>query len=168
MDFVSDQLYSGRAIRVLTIVDNFSRESLALKAGLSIKGEDVVAVLNTLIRGRGVPRSIRVDNGTEFTSVVMDQWAYLNEVTLDFSRPGKPTDNAMIESFNSRLRQECLNENWFLSVADAQEKLESWRRDYNAKRPHSSLGNLTPEEYAQLQQKHYEPDQTGTILALTG
>jgi len=127
MDFMSDALYSGKQIRVLTIVDNFSRESLALKVGFSLKGDDVVEILNGLIRQRDRPESIRVDNGTEFTSVVMDQWAYWNRVTLDFTRPGKPTDNAFIESFNSRFRQECLNENWFLSVADAQEKVEAWR-----------------------------------------
>jgi len=89
-----------------------------------------------------------VDNGTEFTSVVMDQWAYWNGVTLDFSRPGKPQDNALIEAFNSRFRQECLNEHWFLSVADAQEKVEAWRNHYNGERPHSSLGKLAPEEFA--------------------
>lgn len=148
MDFMSDQLYSGRAIRILTLVDNYSRESLALKVGLSLKGDDVVEVLNMLIRERGVPKSIRVDNGTEFTSVVLDQWAYWNGVTLDFIRPGKPVDNAFIEAFNSRFRQECLNENWFLSVADAQERIDAWREHYNSERPHSSLGNLTPEDFA--------------------
>ena len=169
MDFVSDQLYSGRAIRVLTIVDNFSRESLALKVGLSLKGEDVAETLNALAEKRGLPASIRVDNGTEFTSVVMDQWAYWNKVTLDFTRPGKPTDNAFIESFNSRFRQECLNENWFLSVADAQEKVESWRLAYNADRPHSSLGNLTPEEFAeQANDRCFEPAGSESILAQTG
>jgi len=148
MDFMSDQLYSGHRIRVLTIVDNHSRESLALKVGRSFKGEDVVAVLNKLIQTRGTPRSIRVDNGSEFTSKVVDQWAYWNKVTLDFSRPGKPTDNAYIEAFNGRFRQECLNENWFLSMVDAQEKVEAWRQDYNRVRPHGSLGNMTPEEFA--------------------
>jgi putative transposase len=148
MDFVSDQLYSGHRIRVLAIVDNFSRESLALKVGQSLRGHDVVEALNNIIKSRGAPKSIWVDNGTEFTSKVMDQWAYWNKVELDFSRPGKPTDNAIVESFIGRFRQECLNENWFLSVADAKEKIESWRRDYNEERPHSSLGNMTPEEYA--------------------
>jgi putative transposase len=167
MDFMADQLYSGRGLRILTIVDNFSRESLALKVGLSIKGDDVVEVLDSLIRDRGAPRSIRVDNGTEFTSVVMDQWAYWHGVVLDFTRPGKPTDNAFIEAFNSRLRQECLNENWFLSLADAQEKVEAWRRDYNGDRPHSSLGNLTPEEFAQrTQDRPAEPLRSKPALAL--
>ncbi|BEQ14169.1 transposase [Desulfoferula mesophila] len=148
MDFVSDQLYSGHQLRVLTIVDNFSRESLALKAGQSLRGDDVVAVLNQLVAERGAPKSIKVDNGSEFTSKVLDQWAYWNKVELDFSRPGKPTDNPFIESFNGRLREECLNENWFVSVVDAQDKLDTWRLDYNQHRPHSSLGNMTPEAYA--------------------
>lgn len=147
MDFVSDQLYNGRQIRVLTIVDNNSRESLALKVGKSLRGEDVVSVLNKLIDDRGRPKKLWCDNGTEFTSRVIDQLAYFNMVQLDYSRPGKPTDNAVIESFNGRFRQECLNENWFLSVSDAQEKIEQWRCDYNYVRPHSSLGNKTPNEY---------------------
>lgn len=173
MDFMADQLYSGRPIRVLTIVDNFSRESLAIKVGFSLKGDDVVEVLNTLIRQRGRPENIRVDNGTEFTSVVLDQWAYWNKVTLDFIRPGKPTDNAFIESFNSRFRQECLNEHWFLSLADAQEKVESWRRDYNGNRPHSSLGNKTPEEFARGQRKIESSETQGSsdahqLIAVTG
>ena len=97
---------------------------------------------------RGLPKTIRVDNGTEFTSKALDQWAYANSVQLDFSRPGKPTDNALIESFNGRLRAECLNENWFLSLEDAEEKIGAWRTDYNEHRPHSALGNLAPKEFA--------------------
>jgi putative transposase len=152
MDFMADQLYSGRAIRILTLVDNYSRECLALGVGVSVKGDDVVAILNTVVRERGAPRSIRVDNGTEFTSMAMDRWAYWHGVTLEFSRPGKPQDNALIEAFNGRFRQECLNAHWFLSVADAQEKVQAWRNHYNAERPHSSLGNLTPEDFAQQSQ----------------
>lgn len=147
MDFVSDQLYNGQPIRVLAIVDNYSRESLALKVGKRLCGEDVAAVLNKLIGERGRPKKLWCDNGSEFTSRVLDQWAYFNKVQLDYSRPGKPTDNAVVESFNGRFRQECLNENWFLSVADAQAKIELWRCDYNQVRPHSSLGNRTPKEY---------------------
>jgi len=147
MDFMSDQLYSGRWMRILTLVDNYSRECLALRVGVSLKGDDVVEVLNGVIRQRGAPRCIRVDNGTEFTSVAMDRWAYWNAVTLDFSRPGKPQDNALIEAFNSRFRQECLNEHWFLSLADAQEKSDAWRNHYNAERPHSALGNLAPDDF---------------------
>ena len=148
MDFVSDQLSTGHWIRVLTIVDNFTRESLSLHAGQSIKGYDVVGVLDELIRSRGKPSRIQVDNGSEFTSKAVDQWAYFNKVKLDFSRPGKPTDNAFIESYNGKFRSECLNQNWFLSLADACDKIELWRQDYNSNRPHSSLDNLTPLEFA--------------------
>jgi putative transposase len=150
MDFMSDQLYNGQRFRVLTIVDNFTRESLAVEAGQRITGERVSEILDELIRRRGSPEMIRVDNGPEFTSKALDLWAYTNEVKLDFSRPGKPTDNAYIESFNSRFRQECLNENWFLSLEDAREKIEAWRIDYNEYRPHGSLGNHTPKEFALL------------------
>jgi putative transposase len=148
MDFMSDQLYSGRPIRLLTIVDNYSRESLAIRVGIQLRGDDVVETLNSLMRDRGIPKSIRVDNGTEFTSKVLDQWAYWNQVVLDFIRPGKPSENGIIEAFNGRLRAECLNECWFLSVGDAQDRVDAWRKDYNGTRPHSSLGNLTPEEFA--------------------
>ncbi len=101
-----------------------------------------------IARERDLPRTIRVDNGPEFTSKRLDQWAYLNGVELDFSRPGKPTDNAFIESFNGRFREECLNESWFLSIDDAREKVEQWRLYYNGQRPHSALGNLAPMEFA--------------------
>ena len=120
-----------------------------MHAAQSIKGEDVVEVLDELISKRGKPERIQVDNGTEFTSRSMDLWAYLNKVKLDFSRPGKPTDNAFIESFNGKFRAECLNENWFLSLADARDKIEQWRDDYNYYRPHSSLGDLSPVEFAE-------------------
>jgi putative transposase len=149
MDFMADQLVDGRRFRVLTIVDNFTRESLALHAAQSIKGDDVVGVLDEVIARRGKPKRIHVDNGSEFTSRSMDLWAYLNKVKFDFSRPGKPTDNAFIESFNGKFRAECLNENWFLSLADAHDKIQQWRQDYNCHRPHSSLGNLTPVEFAE-------------------
>ena len=115
---------------------------------MCIRGYDVVTVLDRLLKSRGRPKTIQVDNGSEFTSKAMDQWAYFNQVELDFSRPGKPTDNAFIESFNGRLRAECLNQNWFLSLADARDKIEAWRQDYNHVRPHSSLDNLTPQEFA--------------------
>ena len=104
----------------------------------------MVDVLQPLKEQRRLPRAIQVDNGPEFTSKRLDQWAYLNRVELDFSRPGKPTDNAFMEAFNGRCRQECLNENWFLSLEDAEEKVESWRKHYNGERPHSALGNLCP------------------------
>ena len=101
---------------------------------------------------QGLPRKIRVDNGPEFTSKILDQWAYLNGVELDFIRPGKPTDNALIESFNGHFRQECLNENWFLSLEDAREKIEEWRHHYNQEHPHGSLDNLAPLEYLVAQE----------------
>lgn len=148
MDFVADNLFNGRRIRALTVVDNFSRESLAIHVGQGIKGEDVVHVMERLrlFAGR-CPERIQVDNGSEFISKVLDKWAYENGVTLDFSRPGKPTDNALIESFNGSFRDECLNAHWFLSLDDARKKTEAWRKEYNGFRPHSSLGNLTPEQF---------------------
>lgn len=124
---MSDQLFQGERFRVLTLVDNFSRESLALKASQRFRGEDVVKVLKEVSAERGVPRTIRVDNGPEFISRSLDWWAYFNGVQLDFSRPGKPTDNALIESFNGKLRHECLNQHWFLSLPEAQEIIEAWR-----------------------------------------
>ena len=157
MDFMSDELFDGRRIRLLTIVDNFTRESLAIKVAASIKEQGVVEILQRLMEQHRLPRTIRVDNGPEFTSRRLDQWAYLNGVELDCSRPGKPTDNAFIEAFNERFRQECLNENWFLSLADAEEKVESWRTHYNGERPHSALGNLSPREFAALLQTGIDP-----------
>jgi putative transposase len=148
MDFVADKLFDGRKLRMLTVVDCYSRESLAIHFGQSLKGDDVVRVLNAIVHERGRPRTIKTDNGSEFTSKVMDKWAYEHGAELDFSRPGKPTDNAMVESFNGRLRQECLSEHWFMGLADAQDKIEAWRRFYNEARPHSALDWLTPTEFA--------------------
>ena len=147
---MSDQLFDGRRIRLLTIVDNHTRESLAIHVGQRIRGCEVVQVLERTVEEHGKPQAIRVDNGPEFVSKDVDLWAYWNHVKLDFSRPGKPTDNAYIESFNARFRLECLNEHWFLSLHDAREKTESWRQDYNQNLPHSSLGNISPEEFAAL------------------
>lgn len=148
MDFVSDALFDGRRLRALTIVDVFTREALAIEVDQGIKGEQVVSAVARLALARGAPRAIRVDNGPEFVSKALDRWAYENGVTLDFSRPGKPTDNAYVESFNGRLRDECLNAHWFLSLADARSKIETWRRQYNESRPHTALGWLTPQEFA--------------------
>ena len=144
MDFVHDQLATGRKLRVLTIVDTFSRYSPAVEARFTFSGADVVAVLETVGRQMGFPTSIRVDQGTEFTSRDLDLWAYQRGVILDFSRPGKPTDNAFIESFNGKFRAECLNAHWFMGLDDARQKCEDWRRDYNEERPHSAIGNFTP------------------------
>jgi putative transposase len=146
MDFVHDQLATGRKLRVLTIVDIFSRFSPAVDPRFSYTGADVVQTLDRLCRQIGYPQSIRVDQGSEFVSRDLDLWAYQNDVVLDFSRPGKPTDNAFIESFNGKLRAECLNAHWFLTLDDARAKMEAWRRDYNEVRPHSALGQRTPSE----------------------
>lgn len=147
MDFVADNLFDGRKIRALAIVDNFSRQCLAIHVGQSLKGEDVVAVVQRLHQELGlVPERIQVDNGSEFISKALDRWAYDQQVTLDFSRPGKPTDNPYSESVNGSFRDECLNVHWFLSLPNAQEKIERWRQEYNGFRPHSSLQNLTPDE----------------------
>jgi putative transposase len=166
MDFVTDSLFSGQRFRSLTTVDNISRECLALEVDQHIKGEDVVRVVEQIKAMRGMPNFIRVDNGPEFISKELDKWAYENKVTLDFSRPGKPTDNAYIESFNGSFRDECLNINWFLSLDDAREKIEEWRRDYNDWRPHSSLDNLTPNEYLEKQDTRnsvFSPILAGTV-----
>lgn len=144
---MADELFDGRRFRLLTVVDHFTRESLALTVGQRFRGQDVVDVLQRIGHGRALPKTIRVDIGPQFTSKALDRWAYANGVTLDFSRPGKPTDNAF-ESFNGRARSERLNENWFLSLEDAEEKIEAWRCDYNEHRPHSVLGNLASKEFA--------------------
>ena len=144
MDFVHDQLATGRKIRVLTVVDTFSRFSLVVDPRFSYRGEDVVATLDRACRSMGYPKTIRVDQGSEFISRDLDLWAYQRGVELDFSRPGKPTDNAFIESFNGKFRSECLNAHWFLTLDDARSKMEEWRKDYNTVRPHSAIGNKPP------------------------
>lgn len=147
MDFVANELFNGSRIRALTVVDNWSRDCLAITVDQRLRGSDVVATLELLRLCGRRPDRIQVDLGSEFTSKALDQWAYDHNVTLDFSRPGKPTDNAFIESSNGSFRDECLNVHWFMSLADAQEKIERWRIDYNRFRPHSSLGDRSPEEF---------------------
>ena len=144
---VLDRTEDGRHFRILTVIDNFSRECLALHADRSITGEKVAACLNKVAQSRGYPKSIRVDNGSEFYSRAMDCWSYIHKVALEFIRPGKPVENGYIESFNGKLRDECLNIELFFFVKDARNKLESWRFDYNVRRPHKSLGQMTPAEY---------------------
>ncbi len=156
MDFVHDQLVTGRKIRVLTIVDTYSRFSPATDPRFSYRGEDVVRTLERVCRENEYPKAIRVDQGSEFISRDLDLWAYQKGVVLDFSRPGKPTDNAFIESFSGKFRAECLNtrrhcrsDQWcsngnFMSLDDARSKMEHWRRDYNEVRPHSAIGNNPP------------------------
>lgn len=164
MDFIHDTLVDGRTIRILTAVDVYSRECVALEAAVTFRGTTVAEVLDGVRVARALPDRISVDNGTEFTSKALDHWAYWNGVRLDFSRPGKPTDNPFIEAFNATLRRECLSQHWFLDLADAQTTLNSWRDDYNNIRPHSSLadqppvhfrsgGNFTPDR-SRLQNSH--------------
>jgi putative transposase len=148
LDFVADQLADGRRFRALTVVDVFTRESLAIEVGQSLKGEDVVRVLNRIKGPRGAPKMLFCDNGSEFSSQAMDMWAYQHGVRIDFSRPGKPTDNAHVESFNGTFRQECLNAHWFMTLSEAKEIIEAWRREYNESRPHRALGERTPNEFA--------------------
>jgi putative transposase len=146
MDFMSDQLGpSGRRFRILTVVDDFTRECVTLFADFSIQGVTVAKVLDRLKRR---PKTFNIDNGSEFTGKAMDQWAFDRGIKLDFIRPGKPNENAFIESFNGKFRNECLSEHWFVSLEDVRKTIEEWRIDYNEIRPHSSLGGLTPKEFA--------------------
>jgi putative transposase len=149
MDFVSDALLDGRRFRALTIVDDLTKESPAIEVGQSLTGLRVVRVLERLALTRGLPEVITMDNGPEFTSKALDAWAYEKGVRLRFIQPGKPVQNAFIESFNGRFRDECLNEHIFLSLDDARRKIETWRKDYNTNRPHSALGHMTPGEFAE-------------------
>lgn len=158
MDFVHDELGWGQRFRILTLVDHFSRESPALAVGVSMTGRRVVEVLRRLAVQRGLPDVIRVDHGTEFTSKALDQWAYESGVKLDFTRPGKPVDNAFIESFNASLRKECLNAHWFASLDEAKGKIEQWRIEYNRVRPHSALGNLAPRAFAEQHELREAPE----------
>lgn len=149
MDFVSDQLGpTGRRFRILTVVDNFTRECVMLYANFSIPGAVVARQLESIARSRGLPAAIIIDNGSEFTGRAMDSWAFEHGIKLDFIRPGKPQENAFIESFNGKFRSECLSENWFVSLEDARRTIAEWKDDYNNERPHSSLGDLTPAEFA--------------------
>ena len=149
MDFTQDAFASGRKFRTLNLMDGFTRYAPRIEVDTSLPGQRVVRVLEELKRRGRKPEAIVIDNGSEFTSQVMDQWAYENKVQLHFITPGRPMENGFIESFNGKFRDECLNENWFLDLADAREKIETWRCDYNQVRPHSALGYLTPAEFAQ-------------------
>lgn len=149
LDFMSDTLASGRRFRCLTLVDDYSRECPAIEVDTSLPGARVVEVLDRLARERGLPKTLVCDNGPEFTGQALDAWAYRRGVKIEFIRPGKPVENCFIESFNGSFRDECLNEHWFTSLADARRTIERWRRDYNRVRPHSSLDNLTPKEFVE-------------------
>ena len=148
MDFVSDGFVDGRRLRCLNIVDDFTKECLVIEVDTSLPGQRVVAVLERLAESRGLPRSVTVDNGPEFTSKVLDKWAYRKQLELKFIAPGKPQQNAYVESFNGKFRDECLNEHWFLSMRHARNVIEAWRHEYNDERPHSTLGNRTPKQFA--------------------
>lgn len=147
IDFVSDSLSTGTRFRALTIVDDCSRISPAIEVDTSLSGVRVARVLDRAAERHGLPETIVCDNGPEFISKALDRWAYDRGVRLHFIEPGKPTQNAFVESFNGKFRDECLDEHWFISLTDAREKIELWRRDYNSARPHSELGDLTPEEF---------------------
>lgn len=149
MDFVLDSFANGRRFRVLTVKDLFTREAVVLHVDLSIRGEDVARVLEKMKLSRGLPKTIICDNGTEFTSRAMDQWSFANKVELKFIQPGKPVQNAFIESFNGRLRADCLNQNWFQDLYEARQIIEKWRYEYNHDRPTRALGKETPAEFAQ-------------------
>lgn len=147
MDFMHDTLACGGRMRVLTVIDVFTRECLALVAKKQFRGEDVARTLTRLLREHGCPETIQCDQGTEFTSLAMDHWAYWNKVRLDFSRPGKPGDNARAEAFNGTVRRECLTQHYFLNLVEAQRVLDQWRDEYNNDRPHSSLNQIPPAEF---------------------
>ncbi len=149
LDFVSDAFTDGRRFRILTVVDDFTRENLALIADTSLSGLRVTRELDRVIAERGQPGTIVSDNGTEFTSMAILKWVQSTGIDWHYIAPGKPTQNAFIESFNGKLRDECLNETLFSSLAEARETLEAWQEDYNRYRPHSALGNMTPREFAE-------------------
>ena len=157
MDFMRDTLSDGRAFRTLNLVDAFTRECLAIEVDMSLPGERVVRLLEQLRLTRGLPLRITVDNGPEFQSKALDAWAHHAGVQLQFSRPGKPVDNTFIEAFNGRMRDECLNQSWFLSLADARRTIATWRETYNTARPHRALKGCTPSGYAEEQFKLVTP-----------
>jgi len=165
MDFLSDACAGGRRLRILTIVDDFTRLSPGILVGTSISGRRVAAFIDRLAVFHGYPQRVRVDNGPEFTSAFFHQWAAEKSIQLEHIRPGKPSDNAFIESFNGKLRDECLNEHWFLHVQDAQEKVESWRQLYNEVRPHSSLNDQTPYEFFKEQQMTLQEEKLHSQMA---
>jgi putative transposase len=148
IDFMRDTLGDAKAFRTFNVVDDLTRECPAIEVAKSIPGARVVRVLERIAVNRGYPKRVVADNGPELTGQALDEWAYRNGVELHFITPGRPVENAYIESFNGKFRDECLNEHWFSTLDDARRTIEEWRRDYNEERPHSSLGDLTPAEYA--------------------
>jgi len=148
MDYVSDVIRGGRRIRIFNVVDDLSREGLASEVDTSLPARRVIQTLEEIALERGYPERIVCDNGPEFRSRALDEWAYENNVSLDFIQPGKPVQNPFVESFNGKMRDECLNVHWFANVEEARLMIADWRRDYTQVRPHSSLGNRTPSEFA--------------------
>jgi putative transposase len=163
LDFVSDTLATGQTFRVLTVMDEYTRECLALEADTSLPALRVIRVLERLVEDRGRPEKMRVDHGPEFVSRAMVAWCEQQKIVLGFIDPGKPMQNGYIESFNGRLRDECLNANWFLRLIQAQTVIENWRSDYNGERPHSSLDYRTPNEFAALLAHTPAPNLTETL-----
>ena len=159
LDFMHDSIGQSRKLRILPIIDTYTKECHRIEVDRSIGGRRVTEVLSEVASMQGLPENIVIDNGPEFISNAMDEWAYTREVTLHFIRPGKPVDNAFMESFNARLREECLNLNWFRSIEHARHVVEDWRIDYNETRPHSTLGFLTPKEFAEKEMGDF----TGTL-----
>jgi putative transposase len=147
LDFIADSLSNGRRFRALTLVDNMTRGSPTIEVDSSLSGQRVVAVLDRLASTHGLPKTLFVDNGPEFTSKALDEWAHRRGVRLAFSRPGTPTDNPFIEAFNARFREECLNQHWFISIEEARTTIEAWRVEYNTERPHTALRNQAPAVY---------------------
>lgn len=150
MDFVSDALATGRALRTFTLIDSYTKESLAIEVNTGISSRQVTRVLERVIEERGAPGAIRCDNGPEFTSLYFVEWCQEQRITVLHIQPGKPVQNGHVESFNGRFRDECLNPNWFVNLADARRKIEAWRKEYNGERPHSSLDYRTPDEFAKI------------------
>lgn len=167
MDFMSERVADGRWFPILTVVDQFTRECLLLLTDGSLSGAKVAAALEPVVRQRGTPRSITVDNGSEFASRAMDAWAYRHGIQLDFIRPGKPVENGFIESFNGRLRDECLNVEVFFELDDVREKLAHWQQDYNRTRPHSALRDQAPAIFAaDWSDTPHTPDSSGPLLEI--
>lgn len=164
MDFVSDCLEDGRKLKIFALVDDFSRECLALEVDTSLPGQRVVQVLERLAARRGLPGAIVSDNGPEFTGRALDAWAYRTGVKMHFIEPGKPVQNAFVESFNGKFRDECLSQHWFGSLQDARETIEEWRCDYNEVRPHSSLGNRAPADFARKAAELRSPTAPSALL----
>ena len=152
MDFIHDQLADGRPFRCFVLVDDFTRECVAIAVGHSLPGWRVVEILQRVGADRGLPRSIVCDNGPEFAGRVLDVWAHERGVALQFIRPGKPIENAFVESFNGKFRDECLSVHWFRTLAEAQLEIEAWRQDFNELRPHRGLRSLTPGEFTRALQ----------------